>query len=87
MARCATGPGVGGELMRRRAKGIKRQIEAATKNVEHDMSMHDGSLYAKGFAGEGYNGGYCAALRDVLLALNGVTPNRNGWWDTERGAS
>ena len=63
------------------AKGIKRQLEAVMKKVEHDMNMHGGSKYARGFASEGYNGGYYHALSDVMLALNGVTPNRNYWWE------
>lgn len=45
------------------------------------------------FSGEGFVGGYAAALSDVLLALNGVRPNHlSGEWDfwidwKERGTS
>lgn len=57
-------------------------IGAACKAVEKDISGHAsrGGIYAGGLAGEGYNGGYRDALSDVILALNGVTPDRNGWW-------
>ena len=68
------------------AKGIKRLLLIATKNAEREISAHAarGGIYARGMAGEGYNGGYRDALYDVALALNGVTPQRHGWW--ERGS-
>ena len=40
----------------------------------------DGSKYAAGLATEGYAGGYRDALDDVILVLNGVRPERRGWW-------
>ena len=69
------------------AKGIKRKIELAKKNVEREItgtindSTPGSSKYSRGLSGEGYFGGYMAALDDVLLALNGVAPQRNEWWE------
>jgi hypothetical protein len=64
-------------------KGIQTLLRIAIDNLEADMN--DGTnrdrLYSRGLTREGYNGGYQAALMDVQNALNGVTPNRNGWWE------
>ena len=73
------------------AKGIVRKIKIALDNVHEEIvrSTDRSNQYSKGLAYEGYNGGYLAALNDVLLALNGVTPQRNGWGEshlTERAA-
>lgn len=67
------------------AKGIKRMLVKVRKVVAGDISgfAQRGGLYAQGMAGEGYNGGYRDALDDVLLALNGVEPNR-GFWERAR---
>ncbi len=66
-----------------RDRGIKRLLAVARRNAEREILMTAslGSKYARGLAGESYAGGYRDALDDVLLALNGVTPNRNGWWE------
>ena len=55
------------------------------KKVNEEISGFTwrGGIYAKGLASEGYNGGYRDALNDVLLALNGVKPNRQNWWDKD----
>ena len=64
-------------------RGIKRKLDMARANVSHVISGQAAmGKYAAGLAGEGYNGGYRDALDDVLLALNGVTPRRHGWWET-----
>lgn len=65
------------------AKGVKRKIQRVYKKVDGEIRAfaRRGNMYAAGLAGEGYNGGYADALQDVLLALNGVRPNRRGWWD------
>jgi len=65
------------------ARGIKRLVARAHKNVSRQIqSDHDQMTGLYGcLAGEGYNGGYRAALDDVILALNGNLPLRNGWWD------
>lgn len=68
------------------AKGIKRKIAIARENVEREIrgtisdSSPMSSKYSRGVSSEGYFGGYRAALDDVLLVLNGNTPNRNSWW-------
>jgi hypothetical protein len=64
------------------AKGIKRLVNVAYESATAEIQAHAsrGGKYAHGLASEGYNGGYRDALADVLLALNGVTPSRNGWW-------
>jgi hypothetical protein len=68
------------EVMARNIRGqIKQVREHVTKQIAAFSSS--GGLFAKGLASEGYNGGYRDALDDVLLALNGYRPNRNGWWE------
>ena len=64
------------------AKGILRLIDVALENVggEISSSRNESSLFSRGLSGEGYNAGYRDALHDVINALNGVTPKRNGWW-------
>lgn len=64
------------------AKGIKRLIYKVRKSVDQEIEAfaRSGGLYARGLASEGYKGGYRDALDDVLLALNGVSPNRRRWW-------
>lgn len=69
------------------AKGIKRKLEAARANVSQEISGDYAAAGGSRFAvvvSEGFNGGYRAALDDVMLALNGVTPQRNGWWRDRR---
>lgn len=71
------------------ARGIKRMIGTARENVQREIRSSAGygnnlserqSFFARGISSEGYFGGYVAALDDVMLALNGVVPQRNGWW-------
>ena len=59
------------------SKGVKRKIEAvmAHKRKEISAFASQGKI-AGGLASEGYNGGYLDALEDVVLALNGVEPQR-----------
>ncbi len=69
------------------AKGIKRKIAIARENVQKEMGLvvgigiDDRQGFSSGLSGEGYNGGYRDALDDILLVLNGVRPNRRGFWD------
>jgi hypothetical protein len=69
------------------AKGIKRKLYKVYDNVSKEIAdfsrNKDGQdgFYARGLASEGYNGGYRDAISDVLLALNGVNPNRRFWWE------
>lgn len=64
-------------------KLIEQALDAASREVEGLAAS--GGKYARGLAGEGYTGGYRDALRDVLLVLDGVVPNRNNWWRPDRG--
>jgi len=62
--------------------GIKRQVRRALQYQNKQISNNAGhGLVAAGLSSEGYNGGYAEALRDVLLALNGVTPRNWSIWD------
>jgi len=64
------------------AKGIIRKIEIVRANIEHEISSNTdrNNLYSRGLSREGFNGGYLAALDDVMLALYGIVPQRNSWW-------
>jgi len=73
-----------------RSHGIKRMIYRAQSNIETEIRNDSTSCrmrctgtginYGGALSREGYNGGYYDALSDVINALNGVIPNRNGWW-------
>lgn len=66
---------------------IMKQLSAALSNVNAEISgiASSGGKYGRAMSGEGYSGGYRDALNDVILLLNGVTPDRrNYWWFTER---
>jgi hypothetical protein len=65
------------------AKGVTRKVQRARRRIQAQIasSINGDDKYSRGLAYEGYNGGYMQALDDVLLALNGANPNRNGWWD------
>ena len=60
------------------SRGIVRMVRRAHKATQDYMtaSTDQNSLYSRGLASEGYAGGYRDALSDVLLALNGVEPDR-----------
>ena len=64
------------------ARGILRLINIALENIGSEIrsTRNESSLFSRGLSGEGYNAGYRDALHDVINALNGVTPNRHGWW-------
>ncbi len=55
-------------------KDIISQVNANIRK-EHSASINQDSLYSRGVAWEGYDGGYMQALSDVLLFMNGVIPN------------
>ncbi len=65
------------------AKGIKRLLIKTIKNVEQEIRdiQNPNDLFSKGLANEGYLGGYLDALMDIQLALNGISPTRNHWWE------
>lgn len=66
---------------------IKAALRRATSEVRSvgqstDEPSSVGHRYAGGLASEGYAGGYAAALRDVLLVLNGLKPSSSwGFWN------
>ena len=75
---------IGSEAMKRtQAKGIKRKIKIALNNVDSRISgfARQGGPFARALASEGYNGGFRAALLDVLLLIDGNDPcvNRELW--------
>lgn len=64
-----------------------RRIDEARKCVDADIRARarSGGFYGAALSGEGYDGGYCDALDDVMQLLNGVEPNCSGhsrvrWW-------
>ncbi len=65
------------------ANGIVRQLRRAQRAVRGEISANQesGNVFARGLSGEGFDGGYQAALSDVLLALNGVMPQRWEEWN------
>lgn len=65
------------------ARGIERQLKKVRKRVSAHIKANAerGGIYARGMAGEGYHGGYCDAIDDIGLALNGVRPNRRDFWE------
>ena len=63
------------------ARARKRVQAQITRETSGRTGMD--AVYAKGFAGEGYKGGYRDALDDVILLLNGAIPYRNFWWEDD----
>ena len=62
--------------------GPIKRIRMAQEKVLAEIrgnAQHDGR-FSGALAGEGYAGGYLDALFDVLLILNGVGPDRRGYW-------
>jgi hypothetical protein len=66
-------------------KGIKRLLRLVKSNINRQLeSEYDPTSKYSVLRLEGYNGGYRDALMDVALALNGITPDRNGWWNASK---
>lgn len=65
------------------SKGIKRLLKVACRNVNREIILlaRQPGKYSGPMSGEGYVGGYRAALNDVWMALNGVQPTTRGWWE------
>jgi len=63
------------------ARGIKRKVKKALARVSKEIEDNRGSgdLFSRGLASEGYAGGYAAALRHVLLALDGTGIDSRYW--------
>lgn len=69
-------------MSRIRAKDIGKLLSRVAANVNADIarSIDRSSRYSAALAREGYNGGYVDAINDVVSALYGNHPRRNGWW-------
>lgn len=60
-------------------ESVKR-IKGALENVTKSSAAGSDTFYGRGLRHEGYEGGYAAALRDVLLLLQSDTvPNTRGF--------
>lgn len=67
--------------MTMRKRDILKRIAAARAAVDRIIVGNaERGGYGAALSGEGYHGGYRAALDDIVLFLNGTTPQRNGWW-------
>jgi hypothetical protein len=73
-------------VMSLRKQEIQRIINFIHKKANEEISglARGGGMYAAGLASEGYVGGYRDALSHVMLLLNGVWPNNDGygWWSS-----
>lgn len=60
-------------------------VDEASKKVQAEITGQTdrSNKYSAGLAYEGWQGGYLAALRDVLLVMNGVTPSTRNYWEKE----
>lgn len=65
---------------------IRDTRRAVTRDIEDEADRRGLGVYARHLAAEGYNGGYRDALDDVLLVLEGTTPDRmdNRWWQRSK---
>ena len=64
-------------------KGIQRALDVARQRAKKTIKMdaqREGAYGNGAMAGEGYNGGYLAALNDVDQAMNGVLPLHSRFW-------
>ena len=67
------------------SRGIKRWLMAARREVSREIAAFASRGRLAGAMGsEGYNEGYRDALSDVLLALDGVEPDKWRQWRRER---
>ncbi len=63
-----------------RQRDFRKKVTQVREAVQQDIAdFATQGHVAAGLANEGFNGGYLAALDDVLLAMTDVTPNRF-WW-------
>ncbi len=65
--------------------GKRVLIENASKKVQAEITgqTDQNNKYSTGLAYEGWQGGYLAALHDVLLLMHGVLPNTRNYWEKE----
>ena len=61
--------------------GPKTRVHHACKAVEREILENATGKGGGGPAVEGYACGYRDALRDILLLLNGTTPDRRHYWE------
>ena len=59
--------------MTQKRKWIRNQEDRVREAIK--IATNQNSLYSRGLASEGYNGGYRDALSDIILLLNDVYPN------------
>lgn len=62
------------------ARGIKRKIKRAIKQVQADITSYaensgGDTFYTRGLSSEGWKGGYLQALYDIDVLLNGTMPS------------
>ncbi len=56
-------------------------LQRAIREARHNMTLHRGSLYARGLSTEGFDGGYYQALIDVdALLHHGYPADSRGVW-------
>lgn len=75
-------------MERQKNYATPRRLQKVLTRVRQEISGNasSGGRFAAGLAAEGYAGGYAQALRDVLLALNGVEPTTRDYWRDVTGA-
>lgn len=59
---------------------IKKALDKVNQEIEAQTDRS--SMYSRGLAREGYQGGYAQALTDALMALDGNTPTTRGYWES-----
>ncbi len=63
-------------------KGIRRKLDLVLRNIAYELRPQpDDNAYTRGLRGEGYLGGYRAAIIDVKIALDGFHPDTRDLWD------
>lgn len=66
-----------------RKQNLVRKLDGVLRRVNENVSnaTDQSSLYSRGLATEGYDGGYAQCLRDVILFItSGATPSTRGYW-------
>lgn len=66
------------EVTKRMDRAIKKVMQAITGSTDRN------DKFSRGLSGEGYDGGYLAALSDVQLVMNGARPCvRPNYWEDD----
>lgn len=68
----------------RRSQIINR-LRSVSDAVQDEIrkSIDPTNRFSAGLSTEGYNGGYQAAIEDVIAYLHEWPNDRNGWWSKE----